>query len=195
MRRAECAYTKQEIPMRPPASPKSPELDGTYGDECPSAVELAAWIDDRLAERERESVEVHVSRCARCCDLVAGIRSESFGDLDDERVSASVLQATESLMPDRSSYRFIARCGAWGMRLGAAAAALAIAWGGYSVGASFNASTSTAASGASPGGTIASTSDDALTFGLLNGSVPKPSSEESDALDLALRSLLLEVIP
>ncbi|MFO0829154.1 MAG: zf-HC2 domain-containing protein [Phycisphaerales bacterium] len=175
---------------------------------CPSEITLAAWLDGRLADDAGAALEAHVARCERCCGLIAAINADLYEQRPDERsptIDDATLRSLESLVPPSESYRFVARASAWTLRVGAAAAAVAIAWGGFSIGASFDGSSSRS-SGSTAGATTASTSTsttassststsfDALVFGLFERrSESDHGARADDSLDSALRSLLTEV--
>jgi anti-sigma factor RsiW len=41
---------------------------------CPPAIELAAWLDGRATDPQRDAIEAHLAGCAECIDAVGGIR-------------------------------------------------------------------------------------------------------------------------
>lgn len=159
-------------------------------DDCPSAIELAAWWDRRLDEAHSDRIDVHVARCSECLALVDDLQAI---DSDATGVPEHVVLAASSLVAP-SSYRFIdhlsrARPRALPKALAqafAGAAALAIVSVGFQMGGSIvqNSSTTDLTSD-----TVPIESD--LTFGLLDDDA---TEAPSDALDLATSLLLVAVM-
>ena len=211
--------------MQRPESNFEPEPEPSEGGathrtgHCPTAIELASWVDGRLPLEEMVRIELHVARCADCYALVGGVDFEAPADLAPHRLveAASRLMPAEGAEPAPSfAFSTLLRRGL------AVAAALGIAWAGYAIGTSLCGSYSSSwwtspsggsnqlanstpepdsqatetqlASGDSP--TSNSTDVDAATtasyfsFGLLGS-----DTADSDTVELASRLLLLEVTP
>ncbi len=110
-----------------------PEPQGR-GRCCPDALELAGYVDGRLEEDARETVEAHLAECEQCLQAVADTRT-----LAVVAAPATMIERGRALVgPAEASQRglrVLARIGravAWPM---AAAASVAVCVAGYRVGA------------------------------------------------------------
>ena len=104
---------------------------------CPSALELAAWVDGRATGSDARTLETHLALCGVCREAVAGIRRER-ADVAGRLIvaPANVVAAAKTLVetaPPSSGLRIAdwLRVGGWGM---AAVASIAICVVGYQVG-------------------------------------------------------------
>ncbi len=104
---------------------------------CPSALELAAWVDGRATGPEVQAVETHLAGCGVCRETVVWIR-QARGDVAGSLIvaPANVVAAAKMLIetgPARIGLRIAdwLQVGGWGM---AAAASIAICVVGYQVG-------------------------------------------------------------
>jgi anti-sigma factor RsiW len=74
---------------------------GEEKDGCPRADLLASWLDGRLNDGERESIESHLLHCEQCMETVVSIRRSLDGK--PEKIPCS-LRSIHDLVPavDRS---------------------------------------------------------------------------------------------
>src|SRR5262245_34980007 len=61
---------------------------------CPSELELAAYLDGRLADAARDEVEAHLVLCAECREAVSEARSDEALPF----VSAAVIESAKALV-------------------------------------------------------------------------------------------------
>jgi anti-sigma factor RsiW len=155
------------------AGPPSPPGAGAEAGACPSAVDLAAYLDGRLAEAERDVLEAHLALCGPCRELVYEGR-ETAADEALAFVPPSLIETIRALR--RSSpaaqQRGWAAAARWSF---AAAASLTMALLAFQAGAS-------AAGAARPAEDVVLSE---LSFGLLSpaeswepGLDPLPAEED-----------------
>lgn len=71
------------------------------GGNCPDAMMLAAYVDEKLSELERGSVEAHLSSCAACIDeLIAAL--ERFGSISENLQSVPSLLLEQAMALEQS---------------------------------------------------------------------------------------------
>lgn len=102
---------------------------------CPSLLELAAFIDGRASEAERQALESHLADCPDCLAAVAEIRSvqTDAGAL----VPAALLESAKGLVTERKRTRGSWALADWrlvGRWSAAAAASIVIGLAGYHTG-------------------------------------------------------------
>lgn len=163
-----------EFPGRAPAN------------ECPSLMDLAAYLDGGMPDESAVAMQAHIDACASCRHAIDDARAMQTAGAAMTYVPPRVLAAAMALVPDdavellhASNAKLVAaRPGKWRVlrrSLGrglAAAAAIAICAGGYHIGLTI----------ASPVPADASL-DAEMTFGLLDGAMQ--SEGELDFLSFA----------
>ncbi len=98
-------------------------------DACPAMVTLAAWVDGRLNDAEREAIEEHLAGCGACLAAVVESRAARAEAL--EAMPLAVVESAAAVV--RGRLRPAAwRVGAWVLR---AAAAIAVCVAAYRAGA------------------------------------------------------------
>ncbi len=114
------------------AGPPSPP--GARGAVCPSALELAAYVDGRLEEAERDALEEHLARCAVCRESVDETRVAGAGE-PMLFVTAALAESIRALVGSRpaAQRRGWAAAARWSF---AAAASFAMALLAFQAGAS-----------------------------------------------------------
>ena len=106
--------------------------------DCPDAMTLAAWMDDRLGTSHRDAVDRHLTRCSACVHAVhsarlaledaAGFTSPPVTPLEVERVLVAVDPYRTRLQPAEVITTF-----RW-QRVAAAAILIVACWAGYQLG-------------------------------------------------------------
>jgi anti-sigma factor RsiW len=116
------------------AGPPSPPGPGAGTATCPSAVDLAAYLDGRLAEAERDVLEAHMALCGPCRELVYEGR-ENTPDEPLAFVPTSLIETIRALRwsAPAAQRRGWAATARWSF---AAAASLAMALLAFQAGAS-----------------------------------------------------------
>lgn len=92
---------------------------------CPDALELAAFLDDRLSDEARGALEAHLAECPACREAVSDVRAFP-ADPDD--APPEVVRAARALVGERLVLR---RVGGWGL---AAAASIGVCFIGFRIG-------------------------------------------------------------
>ncbi|MHC4414667.1 MAG: zf-HC2 domain-containing protein [Planctomycetota bacterium] len=110
--------------------------------ECPSLIDLAAYIDRRASESQRRAIEAHLAQCSGCLKAVGEIGLRP-ADRHDPSAPAppSVIESAKALVPGpacaRHSYRFRLPDTGWPAMArwsATAAASIAICFVGYQAG-------------------------------------------------------------
>ncbi len=105
---------------------------------CPSLLELAAFIDGRASEAERQALESHLADCPACLEAVAEIRSVQTDAGDSSAlVPAALLESAKGLVTERKRTRRSWALADWrlvGRWSAAAAASIVMGLAGYHAG-------------------------------------------------------------
>ncbi len=105
---------------------------------CPSLLELAAFIDGRASEAERQALESHLADCPACLEAVAEIRSVQADAGDSSAlVPATLLESAKGLVAERMRTRRSWALADWrlvGRWSAAAAASIVMGLAGYHTG-------------------------------------------------------------
>jgi hypothetical protein len=96
------------LPPTPSSSPQSHALDPKAHD-CPDASTLAAWCDGLVADDECEALDVHISSCQLCAELMTAIAptKSAASDIAPLALARSIERAC-SLVESRTPWRFVA---------------------------------------------------------------------------------------
>jgi hypothetical protein len=125
----------------PPAVPGAPGASGVPGvpgadpgGACPPAIELAAYLDGRLADAARDGMEAHLALCGECRAAAEDVRLA--GACAAPFVAGSLLDSARALVPPRGAapQRRWPVAARWSF---AAAASLAMALLAFQAGTSF----------------------------------------------------------
>ncbi|MHC4446937.1 MAG: anti-sigma factor family protein [Planctomycetota bacterium] len=105
---------------------------------CPSPLELAAFIDGRASEAQRQALESHLADCPACLEAVAEIRSVQTEAGDSSvLVPATLLESAKGLVTERKRTRRSLVLADWrliGRWSAAAAASIVMGLAGYHAG-------------------------------------------------------------
>lgn len=165
-----------------PHAPDNDDRDAT----CPDEILLAGWCDGLLDERELEAIDVHVSRCPRCSELVAQLRGDLDGTVGTTLPFAPqpTIDRAAALVLTARSWRFIAA--------GAAAIAAAIAlapvglWIGHSLSESYASDRSLGAATQTVAQDDESTNESSSRFAYLDAGYEEASSDPFELIGLQL---------
>jgi anti-sigma factor RsiW len=127
--------------------------------DCPEALDLAAFVDGRLAPSQRDAIEAHLAACGGCLDLVLGASAAI------EPAGAEVVARARSLAPVRRTQR-VSRLRIGARWFAAAAAAIVVCAGAFRLGSASAAPAAPAESIIADAtfGMLASDADDAAAF-------------------------------